>query len=289
VTRRVTLLLLCLTGCQPEIEFVEWDPLDHDEVATAFSEPTAILENVLTPERLQAIAERMPLLLEHTRFASEVVDAMDEAADLPADGGGAAGSGTDDEPKQRSDQGTVYYFGMGCPGAGPKPDFNTNNGVMRIDSERLDSLDPRALFEGRSALFTFEDCQAGQVRLSGRAPVALRLAASVIDPTGVLPPVQGGFGMAADLSDLQANDTVLPVGVTGFLCGGFGNCAEYQDVKAEFVGNGEGTSVASFALDRDYWLSPTSLVLKLATARGSASCQYFAADRVLDCEVDEGN
>lgn len=286
MTRRVTLLLLCLTGCEPDIEFVEWDPLEAEQVQSALGEPTAILDNVLTPERLKAIAQRMPLLLEHTRFAAEVVDALGEAADAPVDGAGAAGSGAGDEPKKRVDQGTVYYLGMGCPGAGSTPDFNTKNGVMRIDSQRLDSLDPTALLDGGSVLFSFEDCQVGPVRLSGRAPAVLQLAREVVDPTGMLPVTESTFAMAADLSALQAKDTESPVGVTGFLCRGFGSCAEYQDVRAELVGDGEGTAVASFALDRNYWLNPERLALRLATAKGSASCEYAAEDGLLDCNVD---
>jgi hypothetical protein len=288
VTRRPYLLLVCLAGCAPEIDYVEWNPLEPDEVEEALGAPTALLGDVLTPERLDAIAQRMPLLLEHTRFAAEVVDGLAEVADeVPAEGGGAAGSAADDALRWEGDQGTVFYFGVGCPGPGPELDFDTKHGVMRIDSERLDSFDPSALLDGGSVLFEFRDCQLGAVRVDGNAPAVLQLAREAIDPTGMFPVVESTFAMATDLSGMQVSGTKSPVGVTGFLCRGYGSCAEYQDVRAELDGGKLGTAVASFSLDRTFWLNPVSIALRLAAASGSASCEYDAMAGALDCSVDD--
>lgn len=278
---RWLLVVPMFLGCSSKaVTHRTWHSLSEDELQTRLSAPTADLSLSLNAERVSDLETRMPALVELGRFLGQVIGAVSDVTNTDYASAEAKLPDVEEAPAESDERGwgTNLYLRLACPGVDPLhrvTDFSA--GEVRLDSDRIRSLDLRKLMDGGEFLLSFRRCQLGsmnfEAELPGRYTVdAERLRMSSSDTEA---PV---FAIALSADDIEQRGTASPVGLLMVGCGGSQSCDEDLRVAAELK-TAAGSFVVTFRALRSFW-SGQALSLRIDGADSSSECEYTNAPGV---------
>ncbi|MEM6988873.1 MAG: hypothetical protein AAF721_00200 [Myxococcota bacterium] len=154
----------CAVACRPDVELIEWEPLDVDAVRFAVDNPTARFADDPEFDALRQALTGPSTAADVDAATSGLRDFLDQGTPPEMDE-----SNEGDEPPAGS--GTSVFLKVACAGPDPNaPDRTFEFGQIRVDSPRL----TREVIENLSLegdlLLSFVRCSVDGVTYDGVAP-----------------------------------------------------------------------------------------------------------------------
>jgi hypothetical protein len=281
--RRLGLGVLCLGGllmsCDPgPVNHLSWTPLSEDEVQARLASPTGPLFEAEHQQVVNHVRDRLPALLEATRFLAHIVNVVSEVSETDYSDVEAKLPEVEEGPSPTADStwGSSFYLRVACwgkdPVLGPVKDFTA--GEVRLDSPELKSLELSSLIRGGEFLLSFRKCELGPLlmdaALRGRYMVDLT-ELETVGGTDARPNI--GLALSTDTIDYQGHPG--PLGLLAIGCGGEGGCGDDVRTVAELKTEA-GSYLVSFRALRSYWTQPGELAVTLRGRNSASNCSYVS-------------